>query len=232
VLTGCVHATAGTAEAAAVSSAHATSTVVTTTTGTTTTTDTTTSTPSDTDTTSAEDESGSSTEDSSDNTTQNDDTPTGSYDVTISGTVSGHQFERSATLRILPVITTAGTTNGVNDVDVCLISGSPAAHPAVGAIWFGSNSACDPGAGSADVDLGYVTVDGTTITVTPDEKVAATLGNNFTSTAGIAACLYAPVSGSLSIRTGGGSVSGTLDLSGRGGALCGNSTYQATVAGS
>lgn len=231
VLTGCVHATEGTPEAAAVSSSDPTSTV-TTTTEPTTTTDTTTSTPSDTQTTSAEDDPDSSTEDTSDDTSQDDDAPTGSYDVTISGTVSGHQFQRSATLKVVPVITTVGTTNGVNDVDVCLVSGSPAAQPAVGAIWFGSNSACDPGAGSADIDLGYVTVDGTTITVKPDEKVAATLGNNFTSSAGIAACLYAPVSGSLSIRTDGGSVSGSLDVSGYGGAMCGNSAYQATVTGS
>jgi hypothetical protein len=155
----------------------------------------------------------------------------GTFDVTISGTVSGKQFTRSGTLRILPVITTVGTANGVNDVDVCLVSGYPAAQPGVGSVWFGSNSACDPGAGHGHVDLGYVAVDGSTVTLKPDERVAAMQANNFTSSAGIAACLFAPLSGELSLDTDGRSVSGSVELSGYGGAICGNSTYHADVSG-
>jgi hypothetical protein len=234
VLAGCAHSRPGTAVGQdSVSALPATTT---TTPGTTETTTGKTTRPatSDNETTTDEDTT-TSTEDTTDDDAFGDGSglADGTFDVSISGTVSGRSFTRSATLTIRPTITSEGTTNGVNDVDVCLVSGSPGAEPDVGAIWFGSNSACDPGARSADIDLGYVEVDGDTITLKPDERLAATDANNFTSSSGLAACLFAPVSGELSITTDvDGSVSGSLDVSGYGGALCGNSRYEADVSGS
>jgi hypothetical protein len=156
----------------------------------------------------------------------------GTYSVTISGSVGGTDFERTGTLQIRDTIAEEGTTNGVNPVDVCLVSGFPAGQPDVGAIWLGSNSGCDPGASAADIDLGYVTLDGSTVTFEPDERVAATFGNNFTESSGLAACPYTPVSGQLSITIDSdGSVSGSVDTTGYGGASCGSVRYQADISG-
>ncbi|MEU5258261.1 hypothetical protein [Amycolatopsis sp. NPDC021455] len=163
-------------------------------------------------------------------TTEAPRTPSGSYDVTISGSVSGTSFRRSATLRIVETISSTGTTNDVNPVDVCLVSGNPAGRPQPGAIWFGSNSGCVPGAGAAHLDLATVEVDGDTVTVEPVENMAATGGNVFTSSSSIAACPFFPVSGRLRVTAGGG-VSGSIEVTGYGGAFCGNTVYNATISG-
>ena len=39
--------------------------------------------------------------------------PTGDYTVTLSGTVAGQQFERTAQFQVLPTITEYGVTNDV-----------------------------------------------------------------------------------------------------------------------
>ncbi|MFD2419689.1 hypothetical protein [Amycolatopsis pigmentata] len=121
----------------------------------------------------------------------------------------------------------------MNATDVCLISGFPAGQPDVGAIWLSSNSGCDPDASAADIDLAFVTVDANTITIKPDERVAATGGNNFTSSSDyIWACLFNPVAGQLRVTIGdGGGVRGSVDVTGYGGASCGNSDYHATISG-
>jgi hypothetical protein len=156
-----------------------------------------------------------------------------SYAVTITGTVSGRGFRREATLRIVPTIASTGTTNAVNPFDVCLVSGFPGGQPEVGAIWFSSNSGCNPGASAADLDLADISVDGSVVTVTPDSRIAATLGNNFTSSSSyISACVYAPVGGALVINIAEGSISGSLHVQGYGGAMCGQTTYDADLTGS
>lgn len=156
---------------------------------------------------------------------------TGSYDVTISGSVSGHSFRRSATLRVVETISSAGTTNDVNPVDVCLVSGNPAGQPQPGAIRFGSNTGCLPGSGAADLDLASVDSDDGTITVEPVENMAATGGNLFTSSSSIAACPFFPVSGRLRVTVDDGDVSGSVEFTGYGGALCGTTAYDAKISG-
>lgn len=156
---------------------------------------------------------------------------TGSYDVTLSGSVSGHSFRRSATLRVVDTISSSGTTNDVNPVDVCLISGSPAGQPQPGAIRFGSNTGCLPGSSSADLDLASVDTDGDTITVEPVENMAATGGNVFTSSSSVAACPFFPKSGRLRVTVGDGDVSGSIEVTGYGGAFCGNTVYDAKISG-
>jgi hypothetical protein len=164
--------------------------------------------------------------------TAGSDGPLGTYDVTIGGTAGGQSFRRTGTVRIVATISRIGTTNGVNPIDVCLVSGMPAADPQPGAIWFGSNSGCNPGANAADIDLGYVEVAGARVTLRPDERIAATLGNHYTVSSGLAACPYAPVSGTLQVDAGpDGSLSGSVDIVGYGGAFCGRTAYRADLTG-
>lgn len=190
----------------------------------TTTAETTTTTTSSEETTTEEETTTSETEEASRSTT-------GSYDVTLSGSVSGHSFRRSATLRIVETISSSGTTNDVNPVDVCLVSGNPAAQPQPGAIRLGSNSGCLPGTGAADLDLASVDTDGDTIDVEPVESMAATGGNLFTTSSSIAACPFFPISGRLSVTVDGGDVSGSVEITGYGGATCGNTVYDAKISG-
>ncbi|GAA4568870.1 hypothetical protein GCM10023193_51380 [Planotetraspora kaengkrachanensis] len=49
--------------------------------------------------------------------------------MTIKGTAGWADFERGGTVRILDTISEVGTTNEVNIVDLCLISGFPGAQP-------------------------------------------------------------------------------------------------------
>ncbi|GAA5202100.1 hypothetical protein GCM10023322_83280 [Rugosimonospora acidiphila] len=156
----------------------------------------------------------------------------GTYSVTIEGTAGSTNFSRDGTLKIVETITTIATTNGVNPLDACLVSGFPGAQPEVGAIWFGSNSACDPDASAADIDMGTVGLDGDTVTVEPDERVAAGLANNFTVASGLLACPYAPVSGSMQLTVDAdGGIDGSIDLVGYGGAFCGQTRYRADISG-
>ncbi|WP_290059251.1 hypothetical protein [Amycolatopsis solani] len=157
--------------------------------------------------------------------------PAGSYEVTLSGSVEGRSFRRSATLRVVETISSTGTTNDINPVDVCLASGNPAAQPQLGAIRFGSNSGCLPGTAAADLDLAEVDADGGEITVEPVENVAATGGNLFTASTSVAACPYYPVSGRLRVTIDGGDVSGSVEVTGYGGAFCGKTAYDATISG-
>lgn len=151
------------------------------------------------------------------------------YSVTISGTASGNPFTRTGTLIVATTVTRA-TTNGVNPVEVCLNSGTPAASPDAGAIRFNSNSACI--SSRATLDLTFVSVSGGTVTVTPDSRIAATGGNVFTTRRSITACPYFPSAGSARYTFfTNNTVSGTIRITGYGGAFCGSSTYAATVTG-
>ncbi|NUR29863.1 MAG: hypothetical protein HOV83_29105 [Catenulispora sp.] len=156
----------------------------------------------------------------------------GQYVVTLSGVVGGNAFQRTAIVLIHSTVTTVGTTNGVNPVDVCLISGNPGGVPETGAIWNSSNSACDPGASSAALDMAFVTVDGTTVTVKPDVRMAAAGANVFTARPGITACPYFPYSGAMTVTTGpGGTLTGAIDVVGYSSADCQGAEYQAQISG-
>ncbi|MER7207024.1 hypothetical protein [Streptosporangium sp. NPDC000239] len=152
-----------------------------------------------------------------------------SYSVVISGTVSGRSFRRSATLVLRSTVTRV-TTNGTNPVDVCLKSGFPAGAPQVGAIWYGSNSACF--GGTAALDMAYVRTSGNTATVSPDSRISASGSNNFTATGTLTSCVYFPTEGGASYTfRNDGTVSGRISIRGFGGYPCGYSTYTANLSG-
>jgi hypothetical protein len=105
---------------------------------------------------------------------------------------------RSAILTLYDGPFTQDTTNGINRLEPCLMSGYPAAQAGVGALWYGSNNGCFPGA----LDLAFVRVwhyrngDLKKIVVRPDENIAAAGLNLFTSTDNwIYAIPYYPVQG-------------------------------------
>ncbi|MGI5327701.1 Hsp70 family protein [Actinomadura nitritigenes] len=158
----------------------------------------------------------------------------GTYSVSLTGTVSGQTFRRTAQLQVMPTVTRVGTTNGVNPIEVCLRSGFPAGTPEVGAIWFGTNTACFPERG-AQLDMTTVEMSGDTVTVRPDARIAATGLNQFTASGNyIYACLYQPVSGTMTVSFSGGSPSGELDINGYSGpcqAVGTNTAYTARFTG-
>jgi hypothetical protein len=152
------------------------------------------------------------------------------YQVTLTGTVSGNSFRRTASLRLIPTVAKVGTNNGVNSIDLCLRSGFPAGVPEIGAIWFGSNSGCFNA--PAQLDMVYLEETGNTVTMRPDSRIAATGANSWTPGSGVVACIYYPIDGSASFTFSGASVSGSIALRGYSSPTCSNSDYRATVAGS
>jgi hypothetical protein len=152
------------------------------------------------------------------------------WKVTIAGHVSGTAFSRKGVLALARTQTRV-TTNGINPVDVCLVSGNPPAAPQPGAIYLDSNAACL--GYRSKIDMGWVKVAKGTLTFTPDSRLGATYINVHTSSSSyIFACLYYPVTGSASYTFySNGTVRGTIKYNGFGGAFCGWSGYVATVTG-
>ncbi len=151
------------------------------------------------------------------------------YSVTITGTASGNPFTRTGTLVVANTVTRV-TTNGVNPLEVCLASGSPASSPDAGAIWLNTNSACI--SSRATLDTAFVSTSGGTVTVQPDSRIAATGSNVFTTRRSITACPYFPSAGAASYTFfANNTVSGTIRITGYGGAFCGTSTYVASITG-
>lgn len=152
------------------------------------------------------------------------------YEVVISGTASGNAFERTGTITVLPTVTDV-TTNGVNPFEVCLESGFPAGLPEVGAIWYGTNTACFEDRGQ-QIDLTHAVWDDAGFHTEPDPNLQALLVNHWTASDDyIFAFPYGPYRGGTSYQFfDDGTVTGTIDLLGHGG-LGGHSTYQATLSG-
>jgi hypothetical protein len=152
------------------------------------------------------------------------------YEVTIEGTASGNAFSRSATLTVLPTVTDV-TENGVNPYEVCLRSGFPSGTPEIGAIWYGTNTACFPDNGQA-LDLAVAAEDSGGFHTEPDPAVQALMVNHWTASDDhLFAFPYGPVSGGTSYRFfEDGSVQGAIELVGHGG-MGGTSTYSAVLSG-
>ncbi len=152
------------------------------------------------------------------------------YEVTIEGTASGNAFSRTATLTVLPTVTDV-TENGVNPYEACLRSGFPAGAPEVGAIWYGTNTACFPDNGQS-LDLAIAVEDANGFHTEPDPNLQALMVNAWTaSDSYIYAFPYGPVSGGTSYQFfEDGTVQGVIELVGHGG-MGGTSTYSAVLSG-
>lgn len=152
------------------------------------------------------------------------------YEVTIEGTASGNAFSRTATLTVLPTVTDV-TENGVNPYEACLRSGFPAGTPEVGAIWYGTNTACFPDKGQT-LDLAVAAEDSDGFHTEPDPNVQALMVNQWTASDDyVFAFPYGPVSGGTTYQFfEDGTVRGAVELVGHGG-MGGTSTYSAVLSG-
>lgn len=161
---------------------------------------------------------------------------TGTYQVWLSGDVSGHSFARPATLVVTESIDRGASSNGVNAIDVCLSSGNPYATPASGAIAFGSNTGCLPAARAQDIDMVFLEVNGGEVTIRPDATMLAVGLNAFTVTASVTSPIYMIETGEMRLSFDGDAVAGTIDVIGfcsfcTGGAGGSRGRYQAALEG-
>ena len=142
-------------------------------------------------------------------------TPVGVYQITVAGTASGNPFVQGGYFTLHNNMTRV-TNNGVNPYETCIIVGSPATNPRVGAIRYGTNSGCFGDRKLIDMVGTSVTGDSRQhdyITV-PDRRYQALFINSWTARGGITACIYSPVSGSTRYQITNNRVSGTIDLQG------------------
>ncbi len=164
--------------------------------------------------------------------------------MTVSGQVGGntlHSFTVSGKLYVMAGISTPGTTNGDNDRDCALVCGDPVLSPASGVIRWSSNQKLYESINLASlgslqkVDDCFMSVDNTLGTVqmqlTSTEALQIAL-NGFNASGGLAASVYKPKAGtiSLSFSADGNSVTGTIDVTATD--LFGKTiTYSATING-
>lgn len=80
--------------------------------------------------------------------------PASYWEITIQGQSQDATFQRKGYLVATNTLTTAGTSNGVNVIDMAIYSGSPLLSPESGAIAFMSNNGF---IGDSLVDLVYIT---------------------------------------------------------------------------
>jgi hypothetical protein len=153
------------------------------------------------------------------------------YDITIDGTSQGINFTRSGQLLLASTITSVGTENGVNPIDVFLISGNPAAFPESGAIWLGTNNAFI--GSSTQLDLAFVSESTNEITIQPDPNISAVGANVFNAYSGLTADIYQIFDGSVDLQfeNNGEEVTGEIDILGTGAIFASNTPYLATISG-
>jgi hypothetical protein len=160
------------------------------------------------------------------------------YDVSLQGTVNtSTSFQGTGRLVITSTITTSGTTNGVNPVDVALGLGNPAASPSPGAILYYTNAYL-AGSNSA-LDLAYVSVSGNCLTVQPDPQLLMGLQKQnpsmFTVSSSVTAQLYFVLQGTMKLCSNDGwqTLQGTVNYLGSSfySSPYPSMPYQATISG-
>lgn len=179
--------------------------------------------------------------------------PTGTtlhwYRVRTTGTVAGSvQYDRTGWLVVAsPAITRSGTSNGVNPVDLFLITGNPGTNPEAGAIEWATNSTLhDLAHGSstssrARLDTSSMGCTGTNLAnlqcniAIDQQNSLSDLQNNFNTSSGVLGDIYRVYSGRMALRFV--NSNGTLRVAGQTdtwlgrGALYGWGRYNATING-
>ena len=159
--------------------------------------------------------------------------------VTLDGRNKGNAqpFVVSGQLLITSGISSPGTRNGKNPVEVVLKIGDPYGNPRAGNIRYVTNRYLWPYLGgrrdTSKVDFAYVSSTATQVGVTIDGNIAAanTL-SVFNVRSGLTANVYNPSSGGVSIVLGSsGAVGGQVNLVGRGMISGGRGNYKAAISG-
>lgn len=145
------------------------------------------------------------------------------YQVSLSGVVNTiTPFYRSGYLILTPTITN-NTNNGVNPIDLALVSGNPAASPSPGSIQYFTNYylyRLVGGIGTSQLDLAYVSMNRNCILIQPHTNFLMGLNKQnpsiFTARLGVSAQLYYTLSGSMQVCSSDGwkTVTGNIDYLG------------------
>lgn len=147
------------------------------------------------------------------------------YQVSFKGTVNTNNvpFSSSGLLYLTSTIDKTGTQkNGINPVDLALISGSPASASSPGAIWYFTNYALYRLVGGGSVsnsalDLAYVSQSGNCVTVQPDTNFLTGLHYSnpsiFTVKSSLTAQIYSILRGTMQVCSNDGwkTVTGTIN---------------------
>lgn len=137
------------------------------------------------------------------------------YSISVNGKVAGTTgptFSKTGTMVLFNPITTVGTKNGINNLDVLLTTGSVLTYPpSPGALNFVSNSALASLLGfsptgafvTSKLDLVYTSWANNCLTVQPDSSIAAALSttspNRFIASSSITAQIYYAQSGPIKL---------------------------------
>lgn len=152
------------------------------------------------------------------------------FNIRLTGSASGWAFNRVGRLALSPTVSRYGTQNGVNPYDALIVSGNVFAGGGSGAISFATNSFLM--GGRAAIDMAFVSYNSKTGTlqIQVDGRLGQTYSNMFTVKDGLLATPWAVQGGTAAIQIGKQSVSGYLNLQGRG-AYWGGASYYATFSG-
>jgi len=145
------------------------------------------------------------------------------YQISLNGVVNTYTlFSRTGYLVLTPTVTNI-TKNGLNPIDLALVSGNPVAAPSPGSIQYFTNYALYTlvgGIGTSQLDLAYVSMSGSCIIINPHTDFLMGLHKSnpsvFTARYGIAAQLYYTLAGSMSVCSSDGwkTVTGKIDYLG------------------
>jgi hypothetical protein len=161
------------------------------------------------------------------------------YSITIDGR-NQNNFENflvSGPMLVTTGISSPDTTTGANPVEVIISIGSPAVNPIAGSIRYCTNRVLYKLLGASNVnsllDFSEVTVKGSTVGVTVDSGLAAANQlSQFNARSGITANVFLIASGGFSFTVAqDGTVSGSINVQGRGYIFPGTAPYKASIGG-
>jgi hypothetical protein len=161
------------------------------------------------------------------------------YSITIDGR-NQNNFENflvSGPMLVTTGISSPGTTTGANPVEVIISIGSPTINPIAGSIRYCTNRALYKFIGGSNVnsllDFSEVTLKGSTVGVTVDSRLAAANQlSQFNARSGVTANVFLIASGGFSFTVAqDGTVSGRINVQGKGYISPGTAPYKASIGG-
>ncbi|KAH7140135.1 hypothetical protein B0J13DRAFT_676544 [Dactylonectria estremocensis] len=162
------------------------------------------------------------------------------YDVIFNGLNQGNfePFRVQGELMFIKKITSPGTQNGANPVDVVISIGNPIINPIAGSIRYVTNRYLNPFIGGSKdttrTDLAYVSRTSTTVKVKIDPyRTYANAYSTFNARSGVfSASVFKPASGNFYFVLKNGKISGNINIVGKDGVTtAARAPYKAIVGG-